>query len=102
MIDTFYVCDRCGHGFQLEEGKRVYMDGEAWTACPNCGSQDLEEGKKCKMCGEIVYPWNIRSGVCPYCFTECVKTYRQKLDELDDSVREVLEDFYGELDITKR
>lgn len=99
---TFYKCDRCGEGFALEDGKRVVLDGELWTACPNCGSQDLDEGEKCKLCGEIVYPWNIRGGVCPDCLTECIIAYRRKLNELEDSVTEVLTDVYGELDITKQ
>ena len=102
MEEIYYICDRCKHTFELSEGESVTDDEGLWTACPNCGSRDIEEGQKCERCGEIVYPWNIEAGVCPDCVTECVLEYRRKLRELPDDVVEILEYKFGELDVTKR
>lgn len=101
MSDFYYKCNRCGEGFALEDADRNYHDEQYWTACPVCGSEDLDEGEKCKRCGEIEYPWNIQSGVCPECLTECIITFRHKLDELEDDVKEILTDHFGFIDITE-
>lgn len=97
MDRVVYKCETCGHGFPLEDGKRVYFDGEPWTACPNCGSASLEEAAICDHCGEIVFPWLLESGLCPDCQEEAKKAFRDAWEGLDEWVREFLEDGYIEI-----
>lgn len=97
----YYLCERCGEGFSLEDAARIYEDDQAVTACPNCGSANIEEAHRCRRCGDIVYPWNIRSGVCPECLTEAVLALRHKLDELPEDVREIINDEFGDPDVTR-
>lgn len=100
--EIVYVCNRCGETFSLEEGRRRYLDGEPWTFCPNCGSDDIEEGERCKICREIHYEYELRSGVCEDCFQTAISSYKRYLDYLQTWEREVLDDEYGNIDITER
>jgi hypothetical protein len=102
MDEPVFICDKCGCGFALSESDRWICDGDALTVCPNCGSADMEEGKRCKICREIHYPWKLRHGVCEACFADAVNSYRHLLDDLQPWEREVLEDEYGTIDITER
>lgn len=103
MIDEIvYVCNRCGETFTLEEGKSSYTDEGAFTLCPECGSTDIEEGETCKVCREIVYPYEMKGGVCPQCFEDAVASYKACLSYLQPWEREVLEAYYGNIDVTER
>lgn len=101
MDEPVFICDRCGFGFALSESGRWICDGEAWTVCPNCGSADMEEGKRCKICREIHYPFDIEHGVCKSCFSDAVDAYKSCVSSLMPWEREVLEDHYGTIDITE-
>ena len=75
MDRVVYKCETCGHGFPLEDGKRVYFDGEPWTACPNCGSANLEEAAICDHCGETTGAnWIRLAGDKKLCL-DCYETY---------------------------
>ena len=97
----YYICERCGESFSLEQGDRKFFDDQYWTVCPNCGSANIEEAEACKRCGNIVYPWHIRSGVCPECITEAVLAFRHKLDELPKDIKEIIADEFGDPDVTQ-
>lgn len=99
--EIVYVCDRCGETFTLEESERWICDGDAVTVCPNCGSDDIEEGERCKVCREIHYTFDMISGVCKDCFADAVSSYKSCLSYLQPWEREVLEDQYGNIDITE-
>ena len=100
MDEIVYICDRCGEGFALEDGKTLYTDEGNITRCPNCGSADLEEAKRCKVCREIVPEYEIKGGVCKGCFEDAVAAYKAALNSLTWE-REVLDDEYGNIDITE-
>lgn len=102
MDEIVYVCERCGETFSLEESERWICDGEATTVCPNCGSDDIEEGKRCKICRDIHYTYDLEDGVCKGCFQDAVDAYKSCLRSLMGWEVEVLEDKYGTLDITER
>ena len=98
--EIVYICDRCGEGFSQDEADRWFDDGEWLTACPNCGSCDHEEAKRCKVCREIVPEYEIRGGVCKGCFEDAVAAYKAALNSLTWE-REVLNYEYGNIDITE-
>lgn len=100
--EIVYMCNRCGDGFSLDEADRIYEDGQPVTTCPNCGSADIEEGERCKICREIHYPWKLRHGVCEDCFADAISSYKSCINYLMPWEREVLEDEYGTIDITER
>lgn len=103
MEEIVFMCNRCGDGFSLDEAGRIYEDGQPVTTCPNCGSTDIEEGKRCKICREIHYDFDLKSsGVCKGCFQDAVDSYKSCLRSLMGWEQEVLEDEYGEIDITER
>lgn len=108
--EIVYMCNRCGDGFTLDEADRIYEDGQPVTTCPNCGSADIEEGERCKICRQIVYKHQIRHGVCyitkgknllPCCFADAVSAWKSCISYLMPWEREVLEDEYGNIDITE-
>lgn len=102
MDEIVYMCNRCGDGFSLDEGRTVHFEEGDFTICPNCGSDDIEEGRRCKICREIHYDFDLKSGVCKGCFADAVDAYKSCLRSLMGWEREVIEDEYGEIDITER
>ena len=103
MDDIVYVCNRCGETFSLDEGRTLHFEEGDFTACPHCGSDDIEEGKRCKICREIHYDFDLKSGgVCKGCFQDAVDSYKSCLRSLMGWEQEVLEDEYGNIDITER
>lgn len=101
MDGIVFICNRCGDTFALEDGKTLNTDEGDVTLCPNCDSSDIEEGKRCKICREIHYPHELRSGVCKGCFDDAVSAYKSCLSSLMPWEKEVLEDEYGNIDITE-
>ena len=102
MDEIVYMCNRCGDPFALEEGKTLHTDDGDFTLCPNCGSDDIEEGERCKVCREIHYTFDLRHGVCKDCFADAVSAWKSCINYLMPWEREVLEDEYGNLDITEQ
>ena len=101
MDEIVFVCNKCEETFTLEQAERWMCDGEAWTACPWCGSTDIEDGKRCKICRSIHYTHKLRHGVCDGCFQDAVDAYRSCLSSLMPWEREVLDDEYGNIDVTE-
>lgn len=95
-------CNRCKSGFDYAEAESKETEEGIFLACPVCHSFDIEDAVECEMCGEILYPWNLKNGICQRCLDLCVDKYRAKLAELEDDVIEALENEFGEIDITKR
>ena len=66
-----FVCLDCGAIF--EEPLTVYESmefwgapaWEAWGACPNCRSTEIDEAKRCERCGEYVA--DLEDGLCDLC-----------------------------------
>lgn len=101
--EIVYMCNRCGDGFSLDDADRIYEDGQPVTTCPNCGSADIEEGARCKVCREIHYEFDLKSsGVCKDCFADAVSAWKSCISYLMPWEREVLEGEYGNIDITER
>lgn len=101
MDEIVYICNRCGEGFSLEEGEtKCYEEGDI-TVCPNCGSDDIEEGERCKICREIHPTYEMKHGVCKGCFADAVDAYKSCLSSLMPWEKEVLEDEYGNIDVTE-
>lgn len=102
MIDEIvYVCDHCGEAFTLENAKHLVTDIGGDTLCPNCGSTDIEEATRCKVCREIVREYELKSGVCQSCFNDAVSAFKACINYLQPWEREVLDDEYGNIDITE-
>lgn len=101
MDEIVFMCNRCGDGFSLDEADRIYEDGQPVTTCPNCGSADIEEGRRCKICRDIHYTFDLSHGVCKGCFADAVSAYKSCISYLMPWEREVLEDEYGNIDITE-
>lgn len=102
MDEIVYVCNECGETFSLEEGETKHYEEGDITVCPECGSDDIEEGERCKICREIHYPWKLKHGVCEDCFADAISSYKSCIGYLMPWEREVLEDEYGTIDITER
>ena len=102
MDDIVYVCNICGETFALEDGYTLYTDIGKETLCPNCRSSDIEEGKRCKVCREIRYAHQMHGDVCNECFADAVAAYKSCLSSLMPWEKAVLEDEYGNIDITER
>lgn len=56
-----YVCNECNNIFSEEESRTRFEDmgecfgspsGREYLVCPSCGSDDVEEAKKCEICEE--------------------------------------------------
>lgn len=100
--EIVYICNRCGETFTLEEGRTLRTDEGDITLCPNCGTDDIEEGERCKICREIRYPWSFTGRVCNECFNDAKEAYKSCLRSLMGWEKEALEDHYGIIDITER
>ena len=101
-LETVYVCNRCGETFPIEDSYvQRYEEGDI-LLCPNCRSDDIEEGARCKVCREIHYDFDLMNGVCKDCFADAVEAYKACLRSLMGWEKEVLEDEYGTIDITER
>ena len=101
MDEIVYVCNRCGETFSLEEGHRQHYEEGDITLCPNCRSDDIEEGKRCKVCHEIHYVHEMHGDVCNECFKDAVSSYKSCLSWLMPWEKAVLEEEYGNIDITE-
>lgn len=101
MEEIVYICNRCGEGFSLEEGRTLKTDEGDFTLCPNCGSDDIEEAERCRICREIVPEYTMKGGVCKDCFADAVSAFKACISQLTWE-REALEDHYGNIDITER
>lgn len=99
--EIVFVCNRCGEGFSLQESDAYLIDGEKLTACPECGSFDVEEAARCKICREIHQTYKMKHGVCKGCFADAVDAYKSCLSSLMPWEKEVLEDEYGNIDVTE-
>lgn len=101
-METVYVCNRCGETFPIEDSYvQRYEEGDI-LLCPNCRSDDIEEGARCKVCREIHYEFDLNHGVCKDCFADAVSAYKSCLNSLMPWEKAVLEDEYGEIDVTQR
>ena len=101
MDEIVYVCNRCGETFSLEEGHRQHYEEGDITLCPNCRSDDIEEGKRCKVCREIHYVHDMHGDVCNGCFGDAVSSYKSCLSWLMPWEKAVLEEEYGTIDVTE-
>lgn len=48
-----WICNECGAIFDDPKTVRG-IDGDGWSECPSCGSEDYEEAKECERCGDVV------------------------------------------------
>lgn len=71
-----YICFQCGHTFGPEEIVEKYYDRATGTyereECPNCGSDEIEEGMECCVCGEVHIEENMIGQVCNDCLNKSV------------------------------
>lgn len=60
---TYLYCYDCEEIFPEDDARsKIGEDGWWHSACPNCGSTELEEAEECKICGEPLPPCK------EYCF----------------------------------
>ena len=101
-METVYVCNRCGETFPIEDSYvQRYEEGDI-LLCPNCRSDDIEEGARCRICREIHFTYDLEFGICKDCFSDAVAAYKSCLNSLMPWEREVLECEYGNIDVTEK
>ena len=100
--EIVYICNRCDERFALEDGKTLHTDEGDFTLCPNCRSDDIEEGARCRICREIHFTHELEFGICKDCFADAVAAYKSCLNSLMPWEREVLECEYGNIDVTEK
>ena len=101
-METVYVCNRCGEAFPIEDSYvQRYEEGDI-LLCPNCRSDDIEEGARCRICREIHFTYDLEYGICKDCFYDAVAAYKSCLNSLMPWEREVLECEYGNIDVTEK
>ena len=101
-METVYVCNRCGETFPIEDSYvQRYEEGDI-LLCPNCRSDDIEEGARCRVCREIHPTYELEYGICKDCFNDAVAAYKSCLNSLMPWEREVLECEYGNIDVTEK
>ena len=83
-----YVCQECNNVFSDEESRTRLEDmgeyfgspsGREYLVCPSCGSNDIEEAKKCELCEEWVHTESYDGE--HYC-DECVEYIKKKFGDL--------------------
>jgi DNA-directed RNA polymerase subunit RPC12/RpoP len=70
-----YICLHCGHGFDEPTNRynRRWSDSDdSEPCCPNCGSEDIEEGMVCRICGEVHREEDMIGQVCKDCLDKSV------------------------------
>lgn len=75
-MKTKMICLHCGHTFDPEEIVSKYYDRATGTydreECPKYGSEDIEEGMECCVCGEVHIEENMIGQVCNDCLNKSV------------------------------
>ena len=96
-----WICNSCEEVFETpyvaDRGLGVTV-----ILCPRCFSWGIQQLDQCPICRTYYYPHEKRGGVCKGCFQDAVDSYKSCLRSLMGWEREVLEDEYGEIDITER
>ena len=63
------ICIACGHVFDERDTTAWWSpDGEYYSCCPRCGSDELDEAVLCEECGE--YTDAHADGLCDSCFSK--------------------------------
>ena len=75
-MKTKMICLHCGHTFDTDEVVCKYYDRATGTydreECPNCVSEDIEEGMECCVCNEVHREEDMIGEVCKECFDKAV------------------------------
>lgn len=75
-MKTKMICLHCGHEFDPEDIVSKYYDRATGTydreECPNCGSEDIEEGMVCRICEDVHREEDMIGAVCKECFDKAV------------------------------
>lgn len=77
-----FICLHCGHEFEEPSNrynKRWSDSDDSEQYCPNCGSEDFEEAKKCELCDEWHSADRIVNGVCKDCIERGSKDIKSLL-----------------------
>lgn len=73
-------CHNCGEVAENAVMPPTYRNGlptkDEFPTCPACGSDDIDEAVRCKLCGEYTASVDLSSGVCPKCEVDL----RKRLD----------------------
>lgn len=101
--EIVYICNRpkCGSRFSLDESGTFNDNGELIAICPDCGSSDIEEGRRCPVCREIVRENDMEGIVCKKCFADAQQSLKVALGYLQPWEREALDWIYGNIDVTE-
>ena len=78
-----YVCGECGEVFDSPDVKKEYtgVSSEGFHEyfevghCPYCGSEDIEDGHRCRVCGEWFY-----QHCCEEVCESCIADLRSEMD----------------------
>lgn len=78
---TKFKCLRCGATFNepqfiIHEHSTFLGNNLGEYDCPECGSEDIQEGEECALCGG----WTDGSRFCRECRTEVMERFNELLE----------------------
>ena len=97
-----YICRSCGLRFYESYMKPVVLvESEGFRqygyadACPECGSRNYVETRRCRVCGEYMDPDQLHGGTCD----DCMEDYYTKTNvrAFIEENRDAWGDFVGDL-----
>ena len=59
-----WICNDCGAVFENPREYYEHDTGYYGMDCPHCGSDDIDEAKRCSECDEWVNEKNLVNGLC--------------------------------------
>lgn len=110
-----FICNSCGAVFEEAEGKANYeYYGSAPyvesfdDVCPECGSDNIDDGAKCCICGnifnedettridDVYFDDNEDKFVCAKCFKKLQNEYDNWLNSHEDKERGIIDAYVRE------
>ena len=70
-----WICNECVAVFENPSEYYEHDTGYHGMDCPICGSDDIDEAKRCAECDEWVNEKNLVNGLCPACIEKHANDY---------------------------
>ena len=70
-----WICNECGAVFEEADEYYEHDTGYHGADCPICGSDDIDEAKRCAECDEWVNEEKLVNGLCAACIEKHAADY---------------------------
>ena len=70
-----WICNDCGAVFENPDEYYEHDTGYHGMDCPHCGSDDIDEAKRCAECDECVNEEKLVNGLCAACIEKHAADY---------------------------